>query len=1133
MRRCQNFRRGRQTREVSVAEGLSGYWDVMDETMAAVRATQQQGPTDSIYRAARLEGLMMKRTLNSTFIGVLLIASGMSLTAPGCGNGTGPPAGRSEPGTPPTVVHSNESGTISTPAGEVQGSITTLDGRKFRVHYQGVTPDIRAGDVFVSTADQGYLRRVTSITVDRANKEVTLATTQASLAEAIGDGVIRARIRLTPETATVLEGTPKASAVAQLIGGEIVFGGVTLVDSRELEVVLARGSLGFALDVPLELEFTGFALTRLLVGAEGSIDLNLEAQASVAVAAGFNPDPIPIHPPLRYPFYVQAGLLPVLGEVVLTFVAGVEVEGTVSGDVSAGVDASAGLTVGVEYDAAKGWRPIAEPSIGFEPIGPTFELEGEANLRVFVRPEIKVVLYGVVGPYLDAEPYLDLGGTFDLCGYEAELNAGVTSDVGVKVTILDVTLFELASLRVLHWQTDPPLWEISEALPVLTVLADPDGAGTIGISPHQPCYRRGEQVTLTAAPSEGYVFSGWLGVDTADGAVAHVLVDADTTVTADFAAWVPVPDFEVSVEACPGEARAGESFILRASVENEVGTVIFSWDSTSGSFHDRAAQEPTFTAGSFEEEEVQVSVTAADVGASRTASDSCTITLISGNQPPVAEAFAVTVPFETPTHIALLASDPDAGPNPLSYHIVSHPSRGILSLVTGNEVTYTPYSGYSGPDSFSFRASDGESDSNVAEVSITVSPPVPPQGGITRVSVNSAGEESNSYSFSPSISADGRLVAFFSRASNLVSDDTNDSSDIFVHDRWTGQTTRVSVSSSSEEADGDSKSPAISADGRFVAFESRARNLVPGDVNDTTDIFVHDRQTGRTERVSVTSVGEGADALSQTPSISADGRHVAFFGGATNLGKGDTNGFLDVFVHDRESGETTRVSISSLGEQGDEDSGWQSVSGNGRYVAFWSRASNLVPGDTNGADDVFVCDTLTGQIERVSVHSSGQQTRSHSRQPSISGDGRYVSFVSYEQFVPEDTNSKEDIYVHDRVPGETIRVSTSSAGVQGNHNSWLPAISSDGRYVAFQSFADTLVPDDTNGFSDVFIHNRHTGQTWRVSVGSAGEQGNSAVDSRPSVSADGRYIAFASYASNLMPHDTNEARDVFVFDRGP
>jgi Tol biopolymer transport system component len=356
-------------------------------------------------------------------------------------------------------------------------------------------------------------------------------------------------------------------------------------------------------------------------------------------------------------------------------------------------------------------------------------------------------------------------------------------------------------------------------------------------------------------------------------------------------------------------------------------------------------------------------------------------------------------------------------------------------------------------------------------LALLATPGTAPAGNTERVSVDSAGNQGNAGSFFSSISADGRFVAFASYATNLVPGDTNGASDIFVHDRQSGITERVSVDSTGNQGDGASYVPAISGDGRFVAFASVATNLVPGDTNGGWDVFVHDRQTRATERVSVDSTGSQGNNTtsaiwnSYRPAISADGRFVAFPSDATNLVPGDTNGRLDVFVHDRQTRTTERVSMDSAGNPGNRDSIQPSISADGRFVAFGSDATNLVSGDTNWWADVFVHDRQTRTTERVSVDSAGTQGNgSFSGEPSISADGRFVAFTSdARNLVPGDTNGiNADVFVHDRQTRTTERVSVSSAGTQGNWFSGEPSISADGRFVAFYSLADTLVLLDTN-----------------------------------------------------------------------
>jgi Tol biopolymer transport system component len=394
-----------------------------------------------------------------------------------------------------------------------------------------------------------------------------------------------------------------------------------------------------------------------------------------------------------------------------------------------------------------------------------------------------------------------------------------------------------------------------------------------------------------------------------------------------------------------------------------------------------------------------------------------------------------------------------------------------------------------------------------------------------------AGTQGDEASYYPSISADGRYVTFESAATNLVAGDTNGVNDIFVRDRQTGTTTRVSKDSAGVQGDDISSFPSISADGRYVTFESAASNLVAGDTNGVNDIFVRDRQTGTTTLVSKSSAGVLGDASSIHPSISADGRYVGFYSYATNLVSGDTNIKSDIFVRDRQTGTTTRVSRNSAGVEGNGDSLYPAISADGRYVAFYSGSTNLVADDTNAISDIFVRDRQTGTTSRVSKDSAGLEGDDGSYNPSVSADGRYVTFVSgATNLVAGDTNGIVDIFVRDRQTGTTTRASKSSAGLEGDASSYVPSLSTDGRYVAFDSHATNLVAGDINAARDIFMRDRQTGTTTLVSKDSAGVVGNGA-SMEPSISADGRYVAFYSDATNLVAGDTNGMFDVFVRDR--
>ncbi len=424
----------------------------------------------------------------------------------------------------------------------------------------------------------------------------------------------------------------------------------------------------------------------------------------------------------------------------------------------------------------------------------------------------------------------------------------------------------------------------------------------------------------------------------------------------------------------------------------------------------------------------------------------------------------------------------------------------------------------------------------------------------TRVSVDSAGSEVFARSGYPSLTPDGRYVAFMSYAQNLVPGDGNGVSDVFVPDRAAQTTTRVGLGPNGSEPDGHciailvESGPAISADGRYIAFNSLATNLVPGDTSGLWDVFVWDRVTATTSRVSVGTSGAQADSECLHPAISADGRYVGFSSPATTLVTGDQNLAFDVFVRDRdvdsngifdEPGgvETRRVSVSSTGIEGNYWSGAfctnrNAISSNGRFVAFCGAASNLVLNDTNNCPDVFVHDLETRATERVSVSSAGVECDIDSGDPWLSADGRYVAFSSRaSNLAPMPTpGGFSSVYVRDRLTGVTSFEHVNSAGTYGDGGATRGFISVDGRYVVFDSYSTNLVPNDTNGLNDVFRRDRQTGEIIRMSVSNDGREGigPTAEALGMDVTPDANVVAFGSWFANLVPGDTNGLPDVFV-----
>lgn len=424
----------------------------------------------------------------------------------------------------------------------------------------------------------------------------------------------------------------------------------------------------------------------------------------------------------------------------------------------------------------------------------------------------------------------------------------------------------------------------------------------------------------------------------------------------------------------------------------------------------------------------------------------------------------------------------------------------------------------------------------------------PRPGRLERVDVSSDGEylrePCGKYS---SVSANGRFVAFSTDAP-LVDGDINQEVDIYVRARRRGTTELVSVGLGGASAVGKlggkegckkggyelTSDPSITPDGRYVAFASDAINLVPGDTNAVKDVFVYDRAEGRMERVSVGSKGEQAGppyiGLSERPSISANGRYVSFTSGADNLIANDTNTFQDVFVHDRRTGKTRRVSVDSGGRQsepcppGPHDlpnlacyltagALASSISLNGRYIAFDSRAPDLVSDDTNGIYDVFVHDLKSRRTERVSVASDGTEAQD------LQGN---------------------------RAAGSSGWSGSTITGWRG----WNAArvISGNGRYVAFMSTAGNLIPNDTNrhgaanaylngGGGDAFVHDRRTGRTERVSIASDGREQNRCLEAaachieNPGISANGRYVSFKCWGGCELSRDRRRDSAIAVFDR--
>jgi len=422
----------------------------------------------------------------------------------------------------------------------------------------------------------------------------------------------------------------------------------------------------------------------------------------------------------------------------------------------------------------------------------------------------------------------------------------------------------------------------------------------------------------------------------------------------------------------------------------------------------------------------------------------------------------------------------------------------------------------------------------------------------------------------PALSQDGRYVTYQADFTNLVVGDTNNVSDVFVYDGFSKTTARVSIpdgTAPGAQGNGDSTEPAISPDGRYVAFNSNATNLIaaPSDTNLASDVYVRDTNLLNPSTVRM-SVGDGVpgtqgnsnsyiagNAVQIDTTVDAGNVLVAFYSFATNLFPAlDNNGSAHVYLRscsaDFVTCTTVPIDADPTGtQQANGGSLDPSISKNGRFVVYTSNATNLVAGDTNSRADIFVYDRQTAQNVRVSVDNNGVQANDDSTLASISATGRYVVFTSSATNLEAglvDNNSVTDVFLHDRdvsgsgafdTPGNigTRRISVSSGGAQGNGASNTPifpilGISDDGKFVVYETLAINFDPfGDTNGVTDVYLHDTVANTTSRMSVsGSGAEANNFSVEI--TISGNGKVVSYSSLASNLVAGDTNALSDVFV-----
>jgi Tol biopolymer transport system component len=402
-----------------------------------------------------------------------------------------------------------------------------------------------------------------------------------------------------------------------------------------------------------------------------------------------------------------------------------------------------------------------------------------------------------------------------------------------------------------------------------------------------------------------------------------------------------------------------------------------------------------------------------------------------------------------------------------------------------------------------------------------------------RVSIGDQGAVPDSGSYEGAATDNGRFVAFSSDATNLIAEDGNEYPDVFVRDRKSGETLLVSHDAAGAPGNSYSYYPSISANGRFVVFESYATDLVDVDGNGVWDVFLADMKTGDVMRVSEPPGGGDGDshAFVYGASISKNGRYVAYYSGASNLVADDSNEYYDVFLFDRVRGTTTLVSRNADGDPANGDSDDPSISANGRFVTYYSYATDLPDGGVGESADIFVYDARTGTTTMASPGLEGAGADGGSYDPVVSDNGRWVAFYSdATNLVAGDTNGFEDTFLYDRKTGEMRRVSVTADGTEGSNHSYEPAMSANGKVLVFYSSASNLSPDDANGGNnDIFRVDLKTGALTLLSRnadGTGGDDGSYFV--APALSPNGHYLAFGSSATNLEAGDTNGNDDTFL-----
>jgi uncharacterized repeat protein (TIGR01451 family) len=411
-------------------------------------------------------------------------------------------------------------------------------------------------------------------------------------------------------------------------------------------------------------------------------------------------------------------------------------------------------------------------------------------------------------------------------------------------------------------------------------------------------------------------------------------------------------------------------------------------------------------------------------------------------------------------------------------------------------------------------------------------------GAISLVSAALSGTTSgNDYSEQPRISADGRFVAFYSESTNLVAGATNRFGDIFLRDTVAGSTRLISVSTHGTGGGNDySASLRMTPDARFVVFASYSTNLVLNDLNGfDPDVYLRDTNSGNVELISVNGAGTGsANDGSYSPVVSADGRYVAFESTAGNLGPVDTNFDTDVYVRDRNLGSNYLCSVALGGGSANDYSYDPIISSNGAIVLFYSSATNLVAGNTSGRQQIYAYDITNQTVQLVTINTNGTGANDHSYSARLSADGRYVAFESYaSDIVANDLNGDYgDIFLRDLVGGTTTLISINCSGTgSGNSDSYVPALSDDGRHIAFNSVASDLAPGDFSaGYEQIFRHDRLTGQTVLVSQNASTTGPGDSYSYYAEMNADGRIVAFITDATDLTTNSYAATPNAMFWD---